>query len=113
MVNKVILIGRLTADPELRATASGVHVANVRIATNAYAGRDQEGRRKERTEFHRLVLFGRQAEVASDFLRKGRLIFADGRLQTRTWEDAGHKRQSTEVVVERFQILGPRPGETV
>lgn len=114
MVNKVILIGRLTADPEIRATASGIHVANLRIATNAYGGRDQDGRRKERTEFHSLVLFGRQAEVAGDFLRKGRLIFADGRLQTRTWEDGeGQKRQSTEVVVERFKILGPRPGEAV
>ncbi len=112
MVNKVILIGRLTADPELRATNGGHHVANLRIATNTYGGKDDEGNRKEHTEFHQLVVFGRQAEVAGEYLRKGRLIFCDGRLQTRSWDDAeGKKHWSTEVLVDNLQMLGPKPGE--
>lgn len=112
MVNKVILIGRLTADPEVRATPKGTQVANLRVATNSYSGRDEEGNAKEQTEFHSLVLFGRQAEVAGEYLRKGRLIFADGRLQTRSWEDKeGVKRYSTEVLVDNLQMLGPKPSE--
>lgn len=112
MVNKVILIGRLAADPDVRATAGGSHVTSLRLATNTYGGRDEDGARKEHTEFHQLVVFGKQAEVAADFLRKGRLLFADGRLQTRSWEgEDGKKRYMTEVVVESFQMLGPRPGD--
>jgi single-strand DNA-binding protein len=112
MVNKVILVGRLTADPDVRATAKGVHVATLRLATNIYGGKDEEGNRKEHTEFHSLVLFGRQAEVAGDFLRKGRLVYADGRLQTRKWDDAeGNKRQSIEVVVDNLQMLTAAPTE--
>jgi len=80
MVNKVILVGRLTADPEVRATPSGMHVANLRLATNTYGGKDDEGNRREHTEFHSLVVFGKQAQVAADYLRKGRLLYADGRL---------------------------------
>ena len=112
MVNKVILIGRLTADPEVRATSTGVQVANVRVATNSYAGKDEEGNRKEHTDFHSLVFFGRQAEVAGEYLRKGRLVYADGRLQTRTWDDADGKRHwATEIVVDEFQMVGPKPEE--
>ena len=112
MVNKVILIGRLTADPEVRATPTGVQVANVRVATNTYAGKDEAGNRKEHTDFHSLVFFGRQAEVAGEYLRKGRLVYADGRLQTRTWDDAEGKRHwSTEIVVDEFQMVGPKPEE--
>ncbi len=112
MVNKVILIGRLTADPEVRATPAGVQVANVRVATNTYAGKDEAGNRKEHTDFHSLVFFGRQAEVAGEYLRKGRLVYADGRLQTRTWDDAEGKRHwSTEIVVDEFQMVGPKPEE--
>jgi single-strand DNA-binding protein len=110
MVNKVILVGRLAADPELRATTSGKHVANLRLVTNTYGGRDEGGNRREHSEFHNLVLFGRQAEIAGDHLAKGRLLYVDGRLQTRSWDDAeGRKRQSTEVVVDTFQILSPKP----
>lgn len=110
MVNKVILIGRLTADPEVRATGSGTQVASLRLATNIYGGKDEEGNRKEHTEFHNLVVFGRQAQVAGDYLRKGRLVYADGRLQTRTWDDqAGTKHKSTEVVVDTLQMLGAKP----
>lgn len=111
MVNRVILVGRLAADPDLKATPKGSFVANLRLVTNTYGGRDEGGERKEHTEFHRLVVFGRQAEVAGQFLRKGKLIYTDGRLQTRSWDDAaGQKRYSTEVVVESFQILSPKEG---
>ena len=112
MVNKVILIGRLTADPEVHATPTGVQVANVRVATNTYAGKDEAGNRKEHTDFHSLVFFGRQAEVAGEYLRKGRLVYADGRLQTRTWDDSDGKRHwATEIVVDEFQMVGPKPEE--
>ncbi len=112
MVNKVILIGNLTADPEVRATPAGVQVANVKVATNTYAGKDEAGNRKEHTDFHSLVIFGRQAEIAGEYLRKGRLIYAEGRLQTRSWDDAEGKRHwSTEVVVESLQMVGPKPEE--
>ena len=112
MVNKVILIGRLTADPEVRATPTGVQVANVRVATNTYAGKDEAGNRKEHTDFHNLVFFGRQAEIAGEYLRKGRLVYADGRLQTRTWDDSEGKRHwATEIVVDEFQMVGPKPEE--
>ena len=109
MVNKVILIGRLTADPELRTSAAGIQVAKLRIATNSYAGKDEQGVRKEHAEFHTLVLFGRQAEVAADYMRKGRLVYADGRLQTSSWDDAeGKKHSATEVIVDTFQMLSPK-----
>ena len=110
MVNKVILIGRLTADPDVRATPAGTHVASLRIVTNTYAGKEADGSPKEHTEFHQLVLFGRQAEIASAYLRKGRLVYAEGRLHHRSWEtDDGHKRHGTEVVADSFQMLGPKP----
>ena len=110
MVNKVILMGHLAADPEVRATPGGLQVANLRVATNSYAGHDEEGNRKEHTDFHRLVLFGRQAEVAGEYLRKGRLIYAKGRLQTRSWADAeGKQHYSTEVIGDSMQMVGPKP----
>lgn len=112
MVNKVILIGRLAADPEIRATPAGLQVANMRVATNTYAGKDDQGNRKEHTDFHSLVLFGRQAEIAGEYLRKGRLVYADGRLQTKSWDDAEGKRHwSTEVIVDNLQMVGPKPEE--
>ena len=112
MVNKVILIGRATADPEIRTTAAGTAVANVRLVTNSYSGKDAEGTRKEHSEFHSLVLFGRLAEVAGDYVRKGKLLYADGRLQSRSWEGQdGQKRHSTEVVVENLQLLSPKSSE--
>ncbi|TAN31512.1 single-stranded DNA-binding protein [bacterium] len=112
MVNKVILVGHLAADPDVKATPKGVHVANLRLATNTYTGKDEDGNPKEATEFHHLVLFGRQAEVAGQYLRKGRLVYADGRLQTSSWQDtAGQKRSRTEVIVEELKLLGPKPQE--
>jgi single-strand DNA-binding protein len=110
MINKVILIGRLTADPDVRATASGAHVTNLRLATNTYAGKDDEGGRREHADFHSLVAFGRTAEFAAEHLRKGRLLYAEGRSQTRSWETTdGQRRYSTEVVVDTIQILDSRP----
>ena len=107
MINKAIVIGRLTHDPELRATPQGKAVANLRIATNTFAGKDEQGNSKEHTEFHRLVLFDKLAEVAAAYLKRGRLIYAEGRLQYRSWDDAaGLKHHSTEIVVETLQMLG-------
>jgi single-strand DNA-binding protein len=113
MINKAILVGHLTADPEVRATPKGVYVANLRLATNSYVGKDEAGNSKEQTEFHRLVVFGRQAEIAGEFLRKGRLLYVEGRLQTSSWDDAttGVKKYRTEVVVDTLQMLGPKPQE--
>ncbi len=112
MINKVILIGNLAADPEVKATSKGTYIANLRLATNTYAGKDEDGNRKEQTEFHHLVVFGKQAEFAGQFLRKGRLLYADGRLKTTSWVDsAGQKHYRTEVVVDSLTLLGPKPQE--
>ncbi|HEX6547834.1 MAG TPA: single-stranded DNA-binding protein [Candidatus Dormibacteraeota bacterium] len=112
MINKVILIGRLAADPDVRLTQQGMPVTNLRLVTNTYSGKDDSGNKKEHSEFHRLVLFGRPAEVAGEYLKKGRQIYAEGRLQTRDWTDgAGVRHFSTEVVVDQFQMLGPKPNE--
>jgi single-strand DNA-binding protein len=111
-VNKVILIGNLAADPEVKATPKGTYVANLRLATNTYLGKDDGGNRKEQTEFHHLVAFGKLAEFAGQYLQKGRLLYADGRLQTSSWQDtAGQKRFRTEVIVDNIELLGPRPQE--
>ncbi len=107
-LNKVFLLGRVTADPQLRSTASGMQVATFSIATNR-VWNDQSGTKKESTEFHNVVVWGRQAEVASRFLKKGSLVLIEGRLQTREWEGKdGQKRRTTEIICERMQ-LGPRP----
>src|SRR6266487_4113624 len=79
MVNKVILIGRLTADPDVRATAAGSHVANLRLATDTVRGREEDGTWREQADFHNLVLFGRHADIAAEHLKKGRLLYAEGR----------------------------------
>ena len=112
MVNKVILIGNLAADPDVKATPKGTYVAKLRLATHSYLGKDEEGNRKEQTEFHSLVAFGKVAEFAGQYLQKGRCIYADGRLQTSSWEDqAGQKRYRTEVVVDEIKFVGPKPGD--
>ena len=110
MVNKVTLLGRLTADPEIRALPSGTQVANMRLATNAYGGKEEDGTKKEHTEFHSLVAFARLAEVAGELLRKGRLVYVEGRLRHRTWENGeGQKRHTIEIVVDTFQLVDSRP----
>ncbi|TMB94631.1 MAG: single-stranded DNA-binding protein [Chloroflexi bacterium] len=113
MINKVILVGNLAADPDVRATPKGVYVANLRLATNTYIGKDESGNAKQATEFHHLVLFGRQAEVAGEFLRKGRQLYVEGRLQTSSWDDAasGAKKYRTEVIVDEMKMLGGKPQE--
>jgi single-strand DNA-binding protein len=113
MVNKVLLIGYVAADPEVKATPKGTYVANLRIATHTYAGKDDDGNSKEHTEFHSLVAFGKLAEFAGQHLQKGRLIYADGRLHTSSWDDAtsGQKRYRTEIVVDEIRFVGPKPAE--
>ncbi len=107
-LNKVILIGRLTADPDLRTTPSGTHVVSFSIATNRN-WTDKDGNKKEETEFHNIVAWGRQADVVNQFSKKGAVIMIEGRLQTRSWEDKeGQTRRTTEIIAERIQ-LGPRP----
>lgn len=106
-LNKVFVAGRLTADPELRTTPGGAHVISFSVATNR-VWTDKNGGRKEETEFHNVVAWGRQAEVVSQFLKKGGLILVEGRLQTRSWEGKdGQTRRTTEIVAERVQ-LGPK-----
>jgi single-strand DNA-binding protein len=113
MVNKVILIGNLAADPEVKATPKGTYVANMRLATNTYLGKDEAGNSKEETEFHRLVAFGKLAEFAGQYLQKGRAVFAEGRLRTNKWEDsAGQKHSRTEVVLDELKFVGQRPQES-
>jgi single-strand DNA-binding protein len=113
MVNKVLLIGNLTADPDVKALPSGLYVARMRLATNTYAGKDDEGKAKERTEFHSLVAFGKVAEFAGQWLKKGRTVFVDGKLQTSSWDDAasGQKKYRTEVVVDEIKFVGSKPAE--
>ncbi len=108
-LNKVIIIGRLTADPELRNTSSGTAVANFSVATNR-VWKDQSGAKQEQTEFHNVVVWGRQAEVVSQFLKKGATVMIEGRLQTRSWEGKdGQTRRRTEIVAENVQF-GPSAG---
>ncbi len=108
-LNKAFVLGRLTADPQLRNTTSGQAVASFSLATNR-VWNDKSGAKQESTEFHNIVVWGRQAEIASQFLMKGATVLIEGRLQTRSWDDktTGQKRYKTEIVCERMQ-LGPRP----
>ncbi len=109
-VNKVILVGHLGADPEMRYTGNGVPVANLRLATSeSWKGKD--GQKEERTEWHRVVVWSKLAELAGQYLTKGRQIYVEGRLQTRSWDDKdGNKRYTTEVVANNIQFLGSRDG---
>ena len=112
MLNKVILIGNLGRDPEVRSIPSGRSVANFSLATNE-KWTDSDGNRQEKTEWHRIVVWGRQAEVAGQYLSRGKKIYLEGKLQTRSWDDrqSGEKRYMTEVVCDRFLFLSPRSGE--
>jgi single-strand DNA-binding protein len=110
-INKVILIGHLGADPETRAMPSGSSVANLRIATTESWRDKQSGEQQERTEWHRVALFGRLAEIAGEYLRKGSQVYIEGSLRTRKWQDKqGNERYSTEVVANDMQMLGGRGG---
>lgn len=108
-VNKVFLIGNLGADPEVRFTAGGSAVANFRIATTEVWNDRNTGQRNERTEWHRIVVWGKQAEHCGEYLKKGRSVHIEGRLQTREWNDnTGNKRYTTEIVADRVTFLGGR-----
>ena len=107
-VNKVILVGRLGRDPETRYTGGGQAVANFSIATDE-TYKDKNGERQKRTEWHKIVVWGKQAEIAQQYLKKGSLIFIEGRIQSREWQDKeGQKRTSFEIVATNFRMLGGR-----
>jgi single-strand DNA-binding protein len=108
-INKVILVGNLGADPETRAMPSGTTVANLRIATSESWRDKQSGEQQERTEWHRVVLFGRLGEIAAEYLKKGSQVYIEGSLRTRKWQDKqGQERYSTEIVGNDMQMLGGR-----
>jgi single-strand DNA-binding protein len=109
-VNKVILVGNLGADPEVRYLNTGTAVANFRMATTQNI-KNKEGEREARTEWHRVVAFGRLAEICGEYLNKGKQIYIEGRLRTRSWDDRdGNKRWTTEIVATSMQMLGS-PGD--
>jgi single-strand DNA-binding protein len=110
-VNKVILVGNLGADPELKYTPSNRPLCNLSVATNEVF-KDKAGQRQEKTEWHRVTVWGEQAEHCSKYLAKGRSVYVEGRLQTRSWDDKeGKKRYSTDIVADRVVFLGGGPGE--
>lgn len=109
-VNKVTLLGRLGADPEVRTTTGGL-VGTLRVATNS-AWTDKNGKKQEVTQWHRVVVWAKLAEVASKYLKKGRELYLEGRLQTREWQDPqGQKRYATEIVATNLQLIGGKPDE--
>ncbi len=106
-INKVILIGSVGQDPEIRYAQSGSAIANLRLATSEQWKDKQTGESKEKTEWHTVVLFGKTAEIAGEYLKKGAKVYIEGRLQTRKWQDkSGNDRYSTEVVGNDMQMLG-------
>jgi single-strand DNA-binding protein len=107
-LNRVMIIGRLTQDPELRTTPGGQPVVNFSVATNR-RWQDQQGNRQEQVEYHNVVAWRKLAEIASQYLRKGRQVYVDGYLQTRTWQGKdGQQRQRTEIIAENLILLGSR-----
>jgi single-strand DNA-binding protein len=110
-INKVILVGNLGQDPETRCMPSGGAVTNFTLATNESWKDKQSGEQKERTEWHRVAMFNRLAEVAAEYLRKGSQVYVEGKLRTRKWQDRdGHDRSTTEVIADEMQMLGGRGG---
>ncbi len=107
-LNKVILIGNLGQDPEARFTPQGTAVTNLSVATNE-SWKDQNGETQDRTEWHRVVMYGRMAETASEYMKKGQMVYVEGRLHTREWEDKNQiKRRTTEISCDNFTMLGKR-----
>ena len=105
MVNKAILIGRLGADPEVRYTPDGLMITNFNLATDE-SRKDKSGERIQKTEWHRIVTFGKLAEIAGKYLSKGKMVFIEGRIQTRSWEDKdGNKRSTTEIIASNMRML--------
>ena len=111
-LNKVILIGNLGQDPEARFTPQGTAVTNLSVATNE-SWKDQSGETQDRTEWHRVVMYGRMAETASEYMKKGQMVYVEGRLHTREWEDKNQiKRRTTEISCDNFTMLGKRSDNT-
>ncbi len=110
-INKVILVGNLGQDPETRAMPSGSTVTNITLATNESWKDKQTGEQKERTEWHKIAMFNRLAEIAAEYLRKGSQVYIEGKLRTRKWQDRdGNDRYTTEVIADEMQMLGGRGG---
>lgn len=105
-LNKAIIIGNLTRDPEMKALPSGIKVCNFSVATNR-TWKDKDGKKQESTEYHNVVVFGRQAEIVAQYMKKGSSIMVEGRLQTRSWDADGGKKYRTEIVADTFQF-GPK-----
>ena len=112
-VNKAIIVGNLGRDPEVRYTANGSAVANVTVATSESWKDKQSGERQERTEWHRVVFFGRLAEIVEEYLKKGSQVYIEGSIRTQKWQDkeSGQDRYTTEIVARDMQMLGSRGGE--
>ncbi|MBC7419501.1 MAG: single-stranded DNA-binding protein [Bdellovibrio sp.] len=109
-VNKVIIVGRLGQDPEVKAVGQGATVTRLNVATSETWVKD--GQKQEKTEWHRIVVWGKLAEICGKYLAKGRQVYVEGRLQTRSWEDNGQKKYSTEIVATTVQFLGSANNET-
>ena len=113
-VNKAIIVGNLGRDPEVRYTANGSAVANITVATSESWKDKQSGERQERTEWHRVVFFGRLAEIAEEYLKKGSQVYIEGSIRTQKWQDkeSGQDRYTTEIVARDMQMLGSRGGDS-
>ena len=110
-INKAIIVGHLGQDPDVRQMPSGGNVTNMNVAT-AESWTDNQGQRQERTEWHRVVMFNKLAEIAGQYLRKGSQVYIEGSLRTRQWEKDGVQRYTTEIVARDMQMLGGRPGSS-
>jgi single-strand DNA-binding protein len=110
VVNKVMIIGRLGRDPEVRFTQGGQAVCNFSVATTEY-WKDKAGDKNEKTEWHKIVVWGKTAEFCGEYLKKGRQVYVEGKLQTREWEKDGEKKYTTEIVAQTVQAIGPRPDD--
>lgn len=111
-VNRATLVGRLGKDPEVRYAPGGDAIANITLATSE-TWKDKSGERQERTEWHRVSMFGRLGEIAGEYLKKGSLIYIEGRIQTRKWQDKdGLDRYTTEIIANEMKMLGPKPGSS-
>ena len=107
-INKAIIVGTLGQDPDVKYTANGAPVVNVSVATNE-SWKDKDGNKEERTEWHRIVIFGKLAEIAAQYLKKGGQVYFEGKIQTRKWQDqTGNDRYTTEIVANEMQMLGGR-----
>ena len=112
-INKVILVGTLGADPEVKYMPSGGSITNIRIATSEAWKDKNTGEKKEATEWHRITFYNRLAEIAGEYLRKGRQVYIEGRLQTRSWEKDGQKHYATEIIANEMQMLGTGKSEGI